>query len=235
MNRIAGLRSHGHAKARDSAQKTHGSRCKAGNPHHSPHYKLIVLAASAGGVQALGKILSTLPADFPVPLAVVQHRSAKPPHLLSRVLGRKTALTVKNAESGEPMRAGTVYLAPPDQHLVVKTDHQLGLTDGRKIRHLRSSANPLFSSAAEAFKDQVIAVVLTGGDADATDGIQDVKAAGGTVIAQDETTSEQFAMPRSAIATGCVAYVLPVDEIGPAILRLVSTDDNQASSGGVQN
>jgi two-component system chemotaxis response regulator CheB len=194
-----------------------------------------VLAASLGGVQALGKILSTFPADFPVPLAIVQHRSAKLPHLLSRLLGRKTALRVKNAEQGEPMRAGTVYIAPPDQHLIIKPKHQLGLTDGRKIRHLRSSTNPLFSSAAKAFKDQVIAVVLTGGDSDATDGVQDIKSAGGIVIAQDETTSAQFAMPRSAIATGCVDYVLPVDQIGPTILRLANADDNEASSGEIAN
>jgi two-component system chemotaxis response regulator CheB len=154
------------------------------------------------------------------------------PNLLSRILERKTALKAKNAEPDEPMRAGTVYLAPPDQHLIVKTGHQLGLTNGRKIRHLRSSANPLFSSAAGVFKDQVIAVVLTGGDADATDGVQDVKGAGGIVIAQDETTSEQFAMPRSAIATGCVDYVLPVDEIGPTILRLVNANHNRANSVG---
>ena|SRR3989442_9197948 len=102
---------------------------------------------------------------------------------------------------------------------MVKIEHQFGLADGRKIGHLRSSVNPLFSSVAEAFKDQVIAVVLTGGDSDATDGVQSVRGAGGIVIAQDEATSKQFAMPRLAIGTGCVDYVLPLDKIGPAILR----------------
>jgi chemotaxis response regulator CheB len=169
MAQTTGLHPNGHAKTRGPAHQHHHVGRNADQSHHSPPYKIVVLAASAGGVQALGKILSTLPADFPAPIAVVQHRSAQLPNLLSHVLGRKTALKVKNAEQDEPMRAGTVYLAPPDQHLIVTRSCRLGLTDGRKIRHLRSSANPLFSLAAEVFKDQVIAAVLTGGDADATD------------------------------------------------------------------
>lgn len=190
--------------------------------HHSPHYEMVVMAASAGGLNALSRILSTLPADFPVPIAVVQHRSAKPPHLLSKVLGRKTELHVKDAAEGESVLAGNVYIAPADRHLSL-ADHKFALTDHRKIRHVRSSANPLFTSAAEAYKGKVIAVVLTGGDSDATDGVQSVKDAGGVVIAQDAATSEHFAMPKSAIATGCVDYVLPVEKIGPAILKLVKT------------
>jgi chemotaxis response regulator CheB len=120
------------------------------------------MAASAGGVKALQTVLSALPADFSVPIAVVQHRSDKLPNLLARILARRTALTVKMAEPSEAMRAGTVYLASPDLHLTVDRDGSLNMRDGRKIRHLRSSANPLFESAAETFGERVIAVVLTG-------------------------------------------------------------------------
>ena len=184
------------------------------------HHAVVVMAASAGGVQALQKVLSGLPRDFPLPIAIVQHRTGNPPNLLARVLGRHTALTVKNAEDGEHMRAGTVYLAPPREHLVLRPDESLGLMDGRKIRHLRSSANPLFASAAEVYGDGVIAVVLTGGDRDATDGVQTVRQHGGIVIAQDEATSAIFGMPRSAIETGAVHTILPLPEIAPELRRL---------------
>ena len=113
-----------------------------------------------------------------------------------------------------------MYLAPPDLHLTVHRDDTFGLSDGRKIRHVRSSANPLFESAAEAFGGRVVAVVLTGGDRDAPDGVQSVKTYGGTVIAQDEPTSVHFNMPRSAIETGCVDWVLPLEKIAPILVDL---------------
>jgi len=186
------------------------------------HYELVVIAASAGGVKALEQLLSALPADFPVPIAVVQHRTTREPNLLARVLGRHTPLIVKTAEQSEAMHPGTVYLAPPDLHLTVGEDQRLALTDGHRIRHVMSSANPLFASAAAVFGSRVIAVVLTGSGRDATDGVQTVKTRGGIVIAQDRATSTMFAMPRSAIETGCVDRVLPLEEIAPTLVRLVT-------------
>jgi two-component system chemotaxis response regulator CheB len=183
-------------------------------------YRLVVIAASLGGVQAIGDVLSALPANFPVPIAVVLHRTTAPPNLLEEVLARRTRLMVRQAEDSEPMLPGTVYLAPPDRHLKIRADG-FALTDGRKIRHVLSSANPLFESAAQALGSRVIAVVLTGGDRDATDGVQAVNVHGGFVIAQDEATSEVFSMPHSAIQTGCVDLVLPLEAIGPALIDLV--------------
>ena len=183
-------------------------------------YALVVIAASAGGVQALQKLLAGLPPDFPIPIAIVQHRTGNPPNLLARVLGRHTPLTVKLAEAGESISAGTVYLAPPHEHLIVRRGGSLALVNGRKIRHVRSSANPLFASAAQVFGDAVIAVVLTGGDSDATDGVQSVKQRGGIVIAQDEASSAMFGMPHSAIQTGAVHAILPLPAIAPELLRL---------------
>ena len=185
-------------------------------------YDLVVIAASAGGVQALEQLLSGLPADFPVPIAVVQHRTTRQPDLLAKVLSRHTPLMVKLAEQFEAIQPGTVYLAPPDLHLTVVEDQRLALTDGHRIRHVLSSANPLFASAAAVFGSRVIAVVLTGSDRDATDGVQTVKTWGGIVIAQDRATSTMFAMPRSAIETGCVDRVLPLEKIAPTLVRLVT-------------
>ena len=183
-------------------------------------FDLVVMAASAGGVAAFESVLASLPADFPLPIAIVQHRSTKDPNLMARVFGRHTPLLVKNAADAERMEAGTVYLAPPHAHLMVDQDLRVSLKDGAKIRHVLSSANPLFESAARALPGRVIAVVLTGSDRDATDGVQAVRLSGGTVIAQDEATSKSFGMPGSAIQTGCVDRVLPLQEIGPALVAL---------------
>jgi two-component system chemotaxis response regulator CheB len=222
-----------HAFDRDSTQATGSSRAgeRSEALRRGSRYDLVVMAASAGGVHALQAVLFALPADFQVPIAVVQHRSTRQPNLLARVLGRCTALAVKIAEPSEVMQPGTVYLAPPDLHLTVHRDGSFALSDGQKIRHVRSSANPLFESAAEAFGGRVIAVVLTGGDRDATDGVQSVKAHGGMVIAQDEATSEHFGMPHAAIETGCVDWVLPVEQIGPTLVKLMT--DAEAPAGEV--
>jgi two-component system, chemotaxis family, protein-glutamate methylesterase/glutaminase len=185
-----------------------------------PRYRLVVVAASAGGVTALMELLGSLPGDFPLPIAVVQHRSMKPPRILEQVLGRRTALRVKEADEGERPRPGTVYLAPPDEHLVVQGDGLLHRTDGRRIRHLRSSANPLFESAAQVLHGEVIAVVLTGSGADGTDGVQSVKRGGGTVLAQEPASAAFPGMPRSALATGAVDEVLPLERIAPRLVEL---------------
>ena len=186
----------------------------------SPRYGLVAIAASAGGITALQALLSTLPRNLPVPVAVVLHRSRREVDLLPKVLGRSSTLPVRLAEPGKAVQPGTVYVAPADAHLVVGSDRRFELMDGGRIRHVLSSANPLFSSAAQVL-GPVIGVVLTGMGKDGSDGVQAVKQAGGIVIAQDEATSEWFSMPRSAIATGAVDYVLPLDRIGTKLLELL--------------
>lgn len=195
---------------------------RAPQPRERPkgRFDLVVMAASAGGISAFESVLSALPADFPLPIAIVQHRTTKHPNLMARVFSRHTPLVVKTAAQAERMEPGTVYLAPPHAHLTVDEDLRVSLKDGFKIRHVRSSANPLFESAARALPGRVIAVVLTGYDRDATDGVQAVRLSGGTVLAQDEATSTSFGMPGSAIQTGCVDRVLPLPEIGPALVAL---------------
>nr|WP_232536426.1 chemotaxis protein CheB [Lacipirellula parvula] len=179
------------------------------------------MAASLGGVEAVGNVLAGLPGDFPVPIAVVQHRTKHFPNYLARVLQRRTSLTVKDAEAGEKMVPGCVYVAPSDLHLVVDAHHRLQFSDGQRIRYVLSSANPLLVSAAEHLGGDVLAAVLTGGGQDATDGVQSVYQAGGVVIAQDMKSSESFSMPKSAIATGSVSLGLPLHEIAPTIMQLL--------------
>ena len=183
-------------------------------------FRIVVIAASAGGVEALSHILSELPPTFPLAIAIVQHRSLSSPHLLAKILGRKTPLHVKDAEDGEVIQAGVVYVAPPGVHLVVDEDRRFALMDGDRVKYVRPSGDVLFASAAEAFGSQVIAVVLTGGDGDGSGGILVVKQRGGVVLSQDVASAQVSGMPRSAIATGNVDYVLPLGEIAPALQSL---------------
>ena len=140
--------------------------------------------------------------------------------MLESILRRVTPLVVKTAESGDRIQAGTTYIAPPDFHMLID-DGFLKLSHSPRICFSRPAADRLFLSAAKHVSSQLIAVVLTGGNADGSDGITAIKRMGGTVIAQDRITSDKLRIPRSAIETGNVDYVLPVTEIGPALLTLV--------------
>jgi two-component system chemotaxis response regulator CheB len=192
-------------------------------------HDLVILAASAGGIPAIGTILAALPASFPTPVAVLQHRSVSMPSMLPKLLARRAMLSVKEAEAGERFVPGTVYIAPPSAHLVVRPDRRFQLDDGRRINFLRSAADPLIQSAAQSLDGRVIAVILTGGGSNGTGGVRDVKARGGIVIAQDPATALHPGMPRAAIATGAVDYVLPLEEIGPMLVRLTTVEPNGGS------
>ena len=190
---------------------------------------VVVIAASAGGVQALSKIIKGLPANFPAAVVIVQHRSPKLASLLAKVLARHSKLPVQDADQGARMRPATIYIARADLHLTIRRGRFVYM-DGTRIRHLLSSANPLFVSTAEHFGPRAIAVVLTGSGMDGTDGVQNIKARGGMVIAQDETTSEHFGMPGAAIRTGVVDYIKPLSEIPATLVKLV---EEQAQRAGV--
>jgi two-component system chemotaxis response regulator CheB len=186
-------------------------------------FPVVVIAASAGGINALGVILASLPADFRAGIAIVQHRSPQA-GLLAEALSYLGGRTVRDANEGDRLTPGSVFVAPAGKHLLINRDGSLSLSDSAKVHSVRPAADRLFASGAESLRGRLIAVVLTGGDGDGSDGVRTVKAMGGRVIAQDETTSEVFSMPASAIATGCVDFVVPLGEIGPALVELVSED-----------
>jgi two-component system chemotaxis response regulator CheB len=185
-------------------------------------FRLVVIGASAGGVAALSEILSQLSPTFPLAIAIVQHRSMAAPHLLSKVLQKRTRLKVKDAEEGDECLPGVVYVAPPGVHLVVDAQRRLALRDGAKVKHVKPSADVLFASAAEAFERQLIALVLTGGDGDGANGVRVVKDHGGTVISQDEASAQVSGMPRSAIETGDVDFILSLVDIAPTLEGLAA-------------
>ena len=186
-------------------------------------FDVVAIAASAGGLAALSAILGDLPADFPAAIAIVQHRSPEPSTMLEELLQKRTTLKVRQAEEGDRLTPGIVHIAPPARHLLIRPDASLTLSDSPKVRHCRPAADWLFKTAATAFQSRVIAVVLTGGDGDGSDGIQDVKRMGGRVIAQDRETSQVFGMPLSALQTGSVDAALPIEQIAPRLLTTVSS------------
>jgi two-component system chemotaxis response regulator CheB len=189
---------------------------------------LVVVAASAGGIQAINTILARLATALPASVVLVQHRLPDFRDYLSDILSRGTAWPVQVAGDGSTIEAGHVYLARPDAHLTVTAKHTFQYQDGTRIRFTRSSANPLFQSAARAFGSRVIAVVLTGYGRDGTDGVQEVRTRGGVVIAQDAATSQVWDMPSAAIASAAVDYVLPLEAIAPAIERIVRGEPVEA-------
>jgi two-component system chemotaxis response regulator CheB len=184
-------------------------------------FDVIAIASSAGGLAALTMTLSGLPPDLPASILVVQHLDPRHRSLMAEILSRRTSLVVKQAESGDPIEAATVYIAPPDKHLLANPDHRLSLTQTELVHFVRPSADLLFESVAASFRERAIAVVLTGSGSDGAMGVKAIKKMGGTVVAQDEDTSEFFAMPSAAIDTGQVDFVLPLGEIPSALVSLV--------------
>jgi two-component system chemotaxis response regulator CheB len=194
-------------------------------PLGSGAFDLVACASSAGGLHALSELLSRLPVDFQAAITAVQHLDRRHRSLMADILSRRTRLSVKEAEAAEKLRVGTVYIAPPDHHLLVNPDGRLALADSELVHFLRPSADLLFESVAASFRDRAIGVVLTGTGKDAAMGVTAIKSMGGTVIAQDPKTAEFPGMPEAAIATGKVDFVLPLAEIADALVTLIMKGD----------
>jgi two-component system, chemotaxis family, protein-glutamate methylesterase/glutaminase len=198
-------------------QPTHGSGPR-------PEWA-VAIASSAGGLVALRTLLSGLPADFPAAILVVQHLEPTRASQLAEILNRDTPLQVVQAEARKLIEAGTVYIAPPDYHLVVGAFGRIGLTQGEKVRFSRPSADVLFLTVAETYGTHAIAVVLTGAGTDGAIGAAAIRKAGGIVIAQDEATSEHFSMPGATIELVHPEFVLPLEAIAGQLIRLMTSHD----------
>ena len=188
-------------------------------------FDVVAMAASAGGLNATKQVLGGLPADFRAPIVVVQHLDPRHRSLMAEILDRATPLSVKQAEEGDRVTRGVVYIAPPDRHLLLNADGTLSLSRSELVHFLRPSADLLMESTAASYRERAIAVILSGTGSDGAMGVRAVKQNGGTVIVQDEKTSEFSGMPGAAIRTGCVDFVLPLEEIGGALVTLVMKAD----------
>ncbi len=185
-------------------------------------FDIVAIAASAGGVTALTVVLGRLPGDFGAVVVIVQHVDPRHRSLMPQVIGRRTALPVFHAEDGMHLERDHVYLAPPDEHLLINRDGTVSLAHTELVNFVRPSADLLFESVAAAYGERAIAVVLTGSGHDGSIGVTAIKQRGGTVIAQDEASSEFFGMPSAAIKTGAVDFILSLDEIPPALITLLA-------------
>lgn len=190
-----------------------------------PAFDVVAIATSAGGLKALSHLLAPLHKDFPCAIVIVQHLDPRHRSLMADILSRRTTLPVKQAAEGDKLEPATVYIAPPNRHLLVNPDGSLSLAQTELVHFVRPSADLLFESVAASFKERAIAVVLTGTGGDGSMGVQAIKKMGGTVIAQDESSSEFFGMPNAAIQTGCVDFVLSLGEIPAALVTLVNTGE----------
>jgi two-component system, chemotaxis family, protein-glutamate methylesterase/glutaminase len=181
--------------------------------------EVVVVGASLGGPRALAALLRALPADFPAPIAVVQHIADGFTAGLASWLATETRLTVREAREGDRLVAGLVVLAPTGRHLLVG-DGVARLSDAPPVDTFKPSVSPLFASAARAYGPRACGVILTGMGSDGAMGLRAIKDAGGPTLAQDEATSAVFGMPRAAIQLGAVDRVLPIDEIPRALVEL---------------
>lgn len=195
---------------------THVSRPETDRP------EAVVIGASAGALDALSHILSRLPREFPLPIMLVVHRPANKDSLLADLLRAKCQLDVREADDKEPIRAGTVFLAPPDYHMLVEAERWLSLSVDVPVNFSRPSIDVLFESAADTYGAGLIGIVLMGANEDGSQGLRAVLECGGTAIVQRPDLSYASAMPLAAIRACPAARVLSLPEIAAYLVEITS-------------
>jgi two-component system, chemotaxis family, protein-glutamate methylesterase/glutaminase len=185
---------------------------------------IVCIGASTGGLAALKQVLSLLPRELPAAVFVVQHQAELSGSHLAHILGQGCALSVADALHGERIERGRVYVAPADNHLLIREGHIAVVRSARENGH-RPAVNPLFRTAAEVYGARVVAVVLTGGLDCGTAGLLSVKAKGGVSVAQDPDTAECRDMPANAIRSGLVDHVVPLEAMAAQLVTLTRERD----------
>lgn len=179
----------------------------------------VVIGASAGAVDALLQILPALPKDYALAVMIVVHLPPDSVSTLAPLLASRCQVMVKEGEDKEPVCAGTVYLAPPNYHLLIEPDFTLSLSSEEPVHFSRPSIDVLFESAADAYGSSVAGVVLTGGNADGANGLRRIDAAGGLAFVQRPDTAAYFEMPRAALLACPTARSLDLGELATALTK----------------
>jgi two-component system chemotaxis response regulator CheB len=183
-------------------------------------YELICIGASWGGLHAIGRVLADIPPEVQQPIVIAQHRSSDGPEgALAELLGLQIARPVLDAEDKMPIERSKVYLAPPDYHLLVEPGC-LALSVDPRVHHARPSIDVLFESAADAYREGVVGVILTGSNQDGAAGLAKIKSMGGVAVVQDPAAAERRAMPDAAIAATFADAVLPLETLGNFVYGL---------------
>jgi len=180
----------------------------------------IVAGGSAGAIEALTTILPALPVDFSIPIAITLHVHPNKPSHLAQVLGMHSALLVKEAEDKEPLLPCTVYLAPPNYHLLLEAQGYFSLSVDDPVLYSRPAIDVLFDSAADAFGPALVGLLLTGASEDGARGLARIQRAGGLTLVQSPQTAAVPVMPQAALRLFSPDHVLPLAEIGPFLARL---------------
>lgn len=192
-------------------------------------YSMVVIGTSTGGPPALEKVIVPLPASFPLPIVIVQHMPPVFTRSLADRLNTLSQIQVKEAEEGESLRPGQAYIAPGDFHLLIKKNRDgFFLRTSKEPSQLinRPSVDVLFESAAEYFSEDLLAIIMTGMGHDGLNGIRMIRKKSGTVIAQNEETCVVFGMPGSVVKENLADYIVPLQEIAPRIMELISANEN---------
>ena len=193
--------------------------------------KLIVMGASWGGLSALTRIFSSMPADFKIPIIVVQHRAKHADNLLATLLQDCTPLRVVDAEDKEPLEPQSVFVAPANYHLLVDQNH-LTLTTDPLVRFSRPSIDVTFISAGDAYRRGVVGVVLTGANDDGSRGLRHIVDCGGRGIVQDPATAESPTMPAAALKAVPESEVVPITEIASRLVAIAEHGQNPQRRAG---
>lgn len=182
-------------------------------------YSLVVIGASLGGTHAVAELLGSLPHDFPLPLAIVQHRHKDSDGALQPVLQRASVLPVVEVEDKQPITGGVAYLAPADYHLLVECN-TFALSTDEPVLYARPSIDVLFESAADAYGKAVIGIILTGASADGAKGLAAIKAQQGVAVVQEPASAECGVMPGAALSAVAADFVVPLVQIAPVLVKL---------------
>jgi len=182
-------------------------------------YSVVAIGTSWGGLAALSKLLGDLPADFSIPVVLVQHRSTDSEHLLVQLLQDATDLRVCEIEDKDALTPGTVHLAPANYHVLID-DGYASLTLEEPVRFSRPSIDVMLTSVADTYGSAAIGVVLTGANEDGARGLAHIVKRGGLALVQDPKTAEIPIMPEAAIRSVPTAEVLPLDALAPRLIEL---------------
>lgn len=191
-----------------------------------PKKDIIVIGASAGGIEALKILVGALPQDFAASVFIVQHTGPDTPGILDIILRRAGSLPTDHPRDQERIQPGHVYVAPPDQHLLIEPG-RIRLSRGPKENRFRPAVDPLFRSAVQVYGPRVIGVILTGGLDDGTAGLWAVKQLGGTAIVQDPADALVASMPLNALRHVKVDYKVRLEEIAPLLVKLIKTEADE--------
>ena len=183
-------------------------------------FKIVVIGVSAGGTDALCKILGTLPASFPLPVVIVQHLHPDQNGYMIEHLNKIWRINVEEAIDKTVIKKGNIYFAPSDYHLLIEDENTFALSLDEKVCYSRPSIDVLFKSAADVYGEAILAIILTGANSDGTEGIKYIKKKGGMTIAQDPKDAYSPIMPQSAIHTGKIDKILTLNEISDILHRI---------------